>query len=182
LQQTARDKQAKLAALHKWTHIDPAVSESFALLQDDLLGKLIGPPKGAPKHVTKKSLEAQADIADSQDGSEVGSEADSAQPNGLSDVDDCSDDDLASTSRKRAPSPDWSSEEDETTRHVTKKQKFTTKMAEKAGNRSPAVAEKSTHVDLESNIGRKYDLNALAQSQQAGRVTFIFEKVSRSKL
>lgn len=54
--QTAKEKQAKLAALHKWTHIDPKEPASLELLRDELLAGIIASSgkKSTSKRARKK--------------------------------------------------------------------------------------------------------------------------------
>lgn len=197
--QEAKDKQAKLAALHKWTHIDPEIPESVNLLRDDLLSGLIEKSRSARgkkmPSLSAPPLFQDENISDSDDEADVSVDTNKLASTVGSDDDQV--EDMASgkpspfnsrASKKRAAaasSPDWDIGEDsdaneDSESHVMKKQK-TTQMGKGKSTRGHPRAKadmgETSPFSLEMS-NAKYDLNAM----EGGRITFLFEKISGSKL
>lgn len=197
--QEAKDKQAKLAALHKWTHIDPEIPESVNLLRDDLLSGLIerfrsargkkmpsssAPPLFQDENNSDSDDEADVSVDTNKVASTVGSDDDEAEEmaSGKSSPS------KSSASKKRAAaaaSPDWGVGEDSDANEVSeshvKKKRKTTQMGKGKSTRgqphAKADMDETSPFSLEMPSA-KYDLNAM----EGGRITFLFEKISGSKL
>jgi hypothetical protein len=191
-----------LAALHKWTHIDPVVPESLTLLRDDLLAQLIGRPKTklATTNSAKVNQPLFAQEEESDEESDDGSNerldsperdlsalgrASKAKVKGSGSENE--DDDVVpppkSAAKKRSAareSPVWSmsvhsDDDQDSPKPVTKKRK-TTKAEKGPGKERLDMPDQS---NFELGIpSAKYDLTVT----KPGQITFLFEKVSRSKL
>ena len=205
--QDAKDKQAKLAALHKWTHIDPEIPESLTLLRDDLLAQIIGKPRtkgmAIAKMKKKQPLFApEEDTPESEEESDHGSETrleplrmNSETPvrspkststlSPKEDATDCTIDSTEHDKKKRSPPRDspaaWSMSEQSyedrnDPRPIAKKRKTNKKAAKEAAQEKVEIVD-GLHFDL-GLASAKYDL----MMTKPGQITFLFEKVSGSKL
>jgi hypothetical protein len=205
--QDAKDKQAKLAALHKWTHIDPEIPESLTLLRDDLLAQLIGKPrtKGmaiaktkskqplfAPEEDTLESEEDSDHESDTEleplhmnSGTPVRSPKSTSTASPDENATDHTIESTGSVKKKRSlprvSSPAWnmsdqSDEDGDDPRPVIKKRKTNNASAKDTAKEKVETLDGS-HFDL-GLASAKYDL----MITKPGQITFLFEKVSGSKL
>lgn len=164
-------KKAKLAALHKWTHIHPGAPESLALLQDDLLKVVMRKSDKGPVRTARPKSPAPLDsVPDSDQGSNQDEMA--SEPPGSDEEElekeykdsDSSDDDFSGFSRT-----------------LGKRRKVTHSAANGKLREAKPREGLPDHVD---SIGssKRYDLMEMAAHGGAGNVTFILEKVSDSQL
>jgi DNA repair and recombination protein RAD54B len=150
--QSEQMKRDKLSALKKWSHFDPFESESFDGIADTLLHGIIWTEWDSVKFDAPAVIDAESD-EDDLDG------VDSAH----------SDDEVDVRGHTRAT--EGSSRSGST---ASKKSTESTKK----------VSRRKTKVDISGglDVKRKYDLGSIAKSGRGGKVMYVFEKVSKSKM
>ena len=195
--QAAEENKQKLAALKKWHHVDGFDKESFEGLRDDILYDMLwedwdrvavtdSAVKGEIGNNTTSST--KIDERRSKRARPVEEDSDNLSE-GLFPWDE--DDVLAVSSKPASDSEAYSvpkakrdesgfSSDDEPI-IVPRKRKSTRTSTSTSADKSAKAKSRSTSI-FTADAGRKHNLNDLGETGQGGRVMFVFEKVSASKM
>lgn len=199
--QAAADKQAKLAALHEWTHIDATLASSKTQIQDPLLqGILDTSAKTAKKHSdTSKASSTRVSSPATGGDKSMKSETDriSGTTHGSSTTGDVSNGDETAGSNEepdtelsKATDIDLSLDCDDdpidwppSSQPVRPSVRPARSGPDSNNDFEGEDVTNAIRQELDLGLGtKKHDLQQLANSGQAGRILFIFEKVSGVQL
>ncbi|WWD18049.1 hypothetical protein CI109_102496 [Kwoniella shandongensis] len=180
----AAEAKDKLAALKKWTHFDPFNHRSFDGVQDNLLYNILWDAWDGDQ--TSSSPTTSGDVEDDDDETVSSTKRKKRKVDPGSDDEQLSDGVVESDDDKVMDSHDEDEDEDEdgvgsdgtstpapvlpSKRKAMKDKAATGKIKKKSlsSNTDPATM--------------RHDLKALAERGGTGRVTFVFEKLSRSSM
>lgn len=210
--QAAKAQQEKLAALKAWTHMDGTRSSSFGAIADPLLYDMLWADYDPDDHSgpVSSTVSDFGDIIESAESDKESINADGprkrfriqSKDDGLDDLRFLSDDDFdnalenalhkASESQLHQPhnvtDGGMENEGQETPQSVGQKLKSMSRAesvstTSKGSKRDKGKTRAQPRGSVKSNDPTKqHNLRAMAEAGQAGRITFLFEKVSKGEL
>ncbi|KAK8865771.1 hypothetical protein IAR55_000918 [Kwoniella newhampshirensis] len=162
----AAEAKDKLAALKKWTHFDPFNRQSFSGVQDNLLYNILWDAWDGDQTPSTPSGSSVAEEQDMRASKK-------RKVHGNNGSDDVSDDDAASDDRVLDSHDEDDDDESHGTSILPRKRKSGDKAATGKVIKTTGLSDVAT---------MRHDLKANAEKGGTGRVTFVFEKLSRSNL
>lgn len=197
----AEDKQAKLAALKKWTHMSGFDNTSYDAMADNVLHDLISEDRDRTLATANADASKLSDSHRDFDEADAFNEFELTDDAGVLDValDQYDTKDLAPPKRKRpirdpdSPVPEQEDEIngiEELDGDLLESGSDQVEEGGRGRKRGSETAARGRNADRRKkrrglfnieDIGKKYNLRDIANNGGGGRVMFMFEKISRSK-
>lgn len=172
LRKTERAQQAKLAALKEWRHLDAFNGQSFRDVHDNLLYNMM---REAYKEEEDTSLGVNTGTSTGPSGASTPTDGmpPAKKRKGVFDFIDMAveEAETEATSTIVVDSTDEEEEDDDEPLELPRRRK-----------RSSGGSSKTTGTPVSADSRKKHNLRKIAEGGQAGRVMFVFEKQSKSRM